>query len=181
MERSVRTIRLKTVIELNGSLARDELTVSRDTFMSSTLATAVQKNAPYARRMSGAIQRLFDVPGPLFFLHDPQHARLTCRNAPAGTHLDIDLEASRCLPVTCFGRNTLVSSLDEPGEIMDRQLSHFLGREAIVCLPVSGRGACRGVIVIAADRDGARHLKEQLALVSLLTRQAACALEMDRP
>jgi len=127
-------------------------------------------------RVCGAIQRLFNVPGPLFFVHDPQHARLSCRNAPAGVNLDIDLETNRCLPVTCFGRNTAVSSLDEPSEIMDRQLSHLLGREGIVCLPVSSRNACHAVIVIAADKNEALQLKERHSLLDLLTRQAACAL-----
>ncbi len=127
-------------------------------------------------RVCGTIQRLFNIPGPLFFLHDPRHNRLACRNAPAGTNLDIDLETNRCLPVTCFGRNTVVSSLDKPGEIMDRQLSRFLGREGIVCLPVPGKGTCHGVIVIAADQDEARRLKDRRTLLDLLTRQAGCAL-----
>lgn len=129
----------------------------------------------------GAIRLLFNVQELLFFMHDPQKDRLTCRNPPIGSRLDIDLRTNRCLPVTCFRRDTMVTSLDEPGEIMDHQLAHFLNREGIVCLPMSGKGTCHGVIVIAADKNEALQLRDEQPLLKLLTRQAACALSATGP
>jgi hypothetical protein len=140
-----------------------------------------EETAAVIDRVCGTLRLLFTVPDPLFFVHDPQHGRLSCRNAPAGTRLDIDLQANRCLPVTCFRREVMVTSLDEPGEIMDRQLARFQGGESIACLPVSGGNICHGVIVMAADKDKILRLKEQRPLLDLLTRQAACMLGVNRP
>jgi hypothetical protein len=75
----------------------------------------------------------------------------------------------------------MVSSFDEAGEIMDRQITHLLGCEGIVCLPVSGATACRGVIVMAADAGRASRLKAEQPMLSLFARQAACALSANAP
>lgn len=129
----------------------------------------------------GTLRLLFNVSEPLFFVHDPQQERLVCRNAPAGTRLDIDLQTNRCLPVTCFRRGAMVTSLEEPGEIMDRQLARFQGGGRIACLPVSDKTTCHGVIVMAADKDQILQMKEQRSLLNLLTRQAARALDGNYP
>jgi len=140
-----------------------------------------EETATVIDRVCGTLRLLFNTPEPLFFVHDPKHGRLVCRNAPVGTRLDIDLQTNRCLPVTCFRRDVMVTSLDEPGEIMDQQLARFQGGESIVCLPVSGRNTCHGVIVVAVDKDKIFRLKEQRSLLGLLTRQAARALDVNRP
>ena len=62
---------------------------------------------------------------------------------------------------------------------MDEQITGFLGKEGIFCLPLFLAGEPLGVIVIGLDRVGFSHLSQQSDILRLFSNQAAVALHVD--
>lgn len=128
--------------------------------------------------ISRTLQLLFAVPPALFFRYDPGSETLSCQAPPAGEKAGLRIHAARdrSLLAACCRERRIVTTFDEPAEIMDEQLAHLLDKPGIVCVPLVFRHFLAGVMVVGADTAQAARMRAEQDLLGHLARQGACAL-----
>ena len=135
------------------------------------------------------LQVLFDVGEVLFFLRDPEKDILFGKTVVQDKKFSVvkdlilPLGMDRSLVIASLRQgkplNSFAASTDPVAVILDEQIVRYLGKEGIVCLPMSVRQEPVGVIVIGLDKADFSHLSKHFKLLDMFTDQAALALHVD--
>lgn len=128
--------------------------------------------------ISRTLQLFFTVPPALFFSYEQPSQTLSCQAPPDSGRADLRINTSHdcSLPAVCCRQRRIVSSFEEPAQIMDEQLAHLLNTPGIVCIPLVFRRFLAGVMVVGADAAQAERMRAEQGLLDQLARQGACAL-----
>jgi signal transduction histidine kinase/HD-like signal output (HDOD) protein len=135
------------------------------------------------------LQVLFDVHSVIFFLYDQERDVLAGKGGMGSARdvlikeLVIPVKAGKCLvakslcqgtPVDSFGNLTKVDPT-----ITDNQIIRLIGKDGMLCLPMVAQKQFVGVIVIGIEEAQISDLSEEINLLTMLTNQAALALDSE--
>jgi signal transduction histidine kinase/HD-like signal output (HDOD) protein len=133
------------------------------------------------------LQVIFDVKHVLFFLYDSE------RDALAGKGFDkqndlinevaIPFQKGNSLLVKSLRQGTPLDSFRDAIKanlaIVDEQIIRLIGKDGILCLPMTAHKQYVGVIVIGMNEARLSHLSERIKLLTMFTKQAALALHAN--
>ncbi|RLB42376.1 MAG: hypothetical protein DRH12_05820 [Deltaproteobacteria bacterium] len=132
------------------------------------------------------LQILFDLQDILIFLYDREREGLVGVDLGenekykivSGVFIPSKIEKS--LLIRCLHRGDMLDSFSPldatKGVIVDEQLIRFIGKDGMLCIPLSAHGDHVGVIVVGLDEVEFTHLSQQFGVLQMFSRQAATAL-----
>ena len=135
------------------------------------------------RGAAQGLQVLFDIQSILFFHYDREKNVLVGRE-DGGSIRDaviqefiIPVERQRCLVAKSLSQGTPVDSFGQLDSvelsIIDDQIIRFVGKEGVVCLPVSTGERSVGVIVLGIDEKQVASLSEEMGLLVMFANHIA--------
>ncbi len=129
---------------------------------------------------------LFDVQDVLVFLHDADKDVLLGRTVGASTYTELAEEMiipfweGYSIISSALLQESLMDSFDESEPdgltIVDEQIIRIMGKEGILCLPLTVQKQPVGVIVFGVDGTDVVEMREKTNLLAMLARQIATAL-----
>ena len=133
-----------------------------------------------------AVNILFDVPSPLFFLHDPGKETLFGRSTKGRyfetriNELVVPFRSENSLLIQSLTQNRILSSLETPHlSIADKQIMRLLNTEGMICLPLSVLKQHLGVIVLGIQADQAPRFQHWRKLMEMFAYHAGVSLYID--
>lgn len=139
--------------------------------------------------LSKGLKVLFDVKRSLFFIRDAEkgilQGKIPQKEGFSLYHaLTVSLNMGDSLPVKALieGRalDSFHSAESSPPVILDAQITRFLGKEGIFCLPLIAQGEPVGVLVIGLDRAELSHLSKYMKLLDIFLHNGALALRLEQ-
>lgn len=132
---------------------------------------------------------LFDIKKAIVFLHDPERAILSCRNAEylwpndSGIVLDIPFRKDHSVIGNALLQDNPICSLDDSTgvdlTIADEQIVRLMGCDGIWCFPMIAHKQYTGVLVVGIDKALTSRISEQMGLLTIFISQANLALHAD--
>jgi len=177
--------------DASDELAREVRDIS---LMQSTLEGLLkaQSRGEIVAAIRQGLQILFDTTEVLIFLSDPEGGSYA---AALGNHgkglfsaneIRVPLSLEESLLNACMAQGKNLHSFGETSKfpperpILDDQITRYLKREGILCLPMRASGAPVGVIVIGFDRAELPFFVERNSSLKMFSQQAALALQAEK-
>ncbi|OGR24064.1 MAG: sensor protein [Desulfobacterales bacterium RIFOXYA12_FULL_46_15] len=133
---------------------------------------------------------LFHIPRVFYFLLDEKKNMITgfCSSKDKShkiiRSIAIPLSSQSSLPVTCFHKQEVLSSLKKDDSrkpaISDHQIIRLLETKGMYCIPIYSSDKALGVMVLGVDEKTARDLDDNKGLVKLFSKQAGVCLQSIR-
>ncbi len=141
------------------------------------------------RSLADGLKIHFDLNRLMFFLPNEDGTRLIpaavkgCSGPPQGAAVALE-KTARGILTKCFAKGRVTDSYGLHGPslptIADEQIMHLLGSEGVCCVPLQSGDRCLGVVVLGADPETVRSLRDKAGLLTKLTRSAARFLAVRR-
>jgi len=134
------------------------------------------------------LEILFDMKSILFFLYDQQENVLAGREVYNDStdsvinELTIPLQDGKSLLVTSLTQAITVNSLTgNPSgfTIIDEQIIRLMGRQGIICFPLTAREQYVGVLVLGIDENQISLIDDTSNLLTLFVNQVALTLHAE--
>jgi signal transduction histidine kinase len=92
------------------------------------------------------------------------------------------MRAEKSLLVACLREKRPLDSFSAvpkgSAAILDEQITRFIGKEGILCLPMVAHGENVGVILVGLDQIELSHVLNNMKILTMFTAQAALALRL---
>ncbi len=141
------------------------------------------------RQIRRGLKNMFKVEPGLIFLYDIERNTLVGKVVEKnGTFCEsedmwVPMQAEQSLLVKSLHQRKPLHSFrlppESPHAITDEQIIRFVGKEGILCLPLTARGEYVGVIVIGLDKAELSRLSKHVDILTMLSNQAALPLHLD--
>ena len=139
--------------------------------------------------ISKGLKVLFDVKRTLFFIRDAEkgllRGKVPGKKGFSNYHaLTVALNMEEGLPVKALAEGRALDSFhvteSSSPVILDAQITRFLGKEGIFCLPLIAQAEPVGVLVIGLDRAELSHLSKYMKLLDIFLHNGALALRLEQ-
>jgi signal transduction histidine kinase/HD-like signal output (HDOD) protein len=135
------------------------------------------------------LQILFDVKHVCFFLYDSERDVLVGRRVMSNKENDLinevvipfQQEKSILVKTLLQGNHIFAFNNSETDKytIIDEQIIRLIGKDGIFCLPMVAQKQYVGVIALGIDEADVSHLSKQIRLLTMLTKHATLALQVN--